>query len=47
MIDLYEENFNTVMSEEDVKLYSKGETNDPLVKKISEHIKRNRYKVHG
>lgn len=39
MIDLYEENFNTVMSEEDVKFYSKGEINDPLVKKYQNILK--------
>ena len=39
MIDLYEENFNPVMSEEDVKLYSKGETNDHVVKKYQNILK--------
>lgn len=39
IIDLYEDKFNPVMSEEDVNLYSKGETNDPLVKKYQEILK--------
>lgn len=39
IIDLYGDNFNPVMSEEDVKFYSKGETNDPLVKKYQSILK--------
>lgn len=39
IIDLYQDNFNPVMSEEDVRLYSTGESNDPLVKKYQNIIK--------
>lgn len=39
IIDLYEDNFNPVMNAEDVELYSKGETNDALVKKYQTILK--------
>lgn len=39
LIDLYKDNFNPVMTEEDEKLYSKGESLDELVKKYQEYIK--------
>lgn len=39
LIDLYKDNFNPVMTEEDEKLYSKGESLDELVKKYQGYIK--------
>lgn len=39
IIELYKDNFNPVMSEEDEKLYSKGESNDELVKKYQGYLK--------
>lgn len=39
LIDLYKENFNPVMTEEDEKLYSNGESSDDLVKKYQNIIK--------
>jgi len=36
LIDLYEDNFNPVMSGEDLKLYSKGETTDKNVERYLE-----------
>lgn len=39
IIDLYQDNFNPVMNSEDVKLYSKGESNDELVKKYQSILK--------
>jgi putative NADPH-quinone reductase len=44
VIDLHQENFNPVLVKEELKLYNKGESGDPLVKKyneildITEHI---------
>lgn len=39
IIDLYNDNFNPVLTEADEKLYSIGETNDDLVKKYQNSIK--------
>lgn len=39
IIDLYNDDFNPIMSEEDVKLYVKGETKDELVKKYQKILK--------
>ncbi|MDU4861119.1 MAG: NAD(P)H-dependent oxidoreductase [Terrisporobacter othiniensis] len=39
IIDLYNDDFNPIMSEEDVKLYTKGETKDELVKKYQKILK--------
>lgn len=39
IIELYKDNFNPVMSEEDEKLYSKGESKDELVKKYQGYLK--------
>lgn len=39
VIDLYEDNFNPIMNSEDVDLYTKGESNDQLVKKYQVILK--------
>lgn len=39
IIDLYKDDFNPVMTEEEVKLYSKGEVKDSLVKKYQDILK--------
>lgn len=39
VINLYEDNFNPVMTKEEVNLYSKGQTKDILVKKYQEILK--------
>jgi putative NADPH-quinone reductase len=39
LIDLYADKFDPVMGIKDLAIYSKGETNDPLVKKYIESIK--------
>ncbi|WP_250675413.1 NAD(P)H-dependent oxidoreductase [Paraclostridium ghonii] len=39
IIDLYEDNFNPVMTKEEVKLYSKGEFDDKLVGKYQKILK--------
>lgn len=39
IIDLYKDNFNPVMSESELALYSKGKFSDPLVGKYQEMIK--------
>ncbi len=40
LIDLYRDNFNPVMTAEDLELFSKGEYNDSLVGKYQEFIKQ-------
>lgn len=39
IIDLYKENFNPVMSKEELSLYNKGESLDPAVKKYQKILK--------
>lgn len=39
IIDLYEDKFNPVMTAEEVKLYTKGESDDKLVKKYQNILK--------
>ncbi len=39
VIDLYEDNFNPVMTKEEVELYSKGKIKDVLVKKYQDILK--------
>ena len=39
VIDLYKDNFNPVMTAKQEQLYSKGETDDELVKKYQKHLK--------
>lgn len=39
VIDLYADNFDPVMSKQELSVHSTGETNDPLVKKYQEMIK--------
>lgn len=39
IIDLYEDNFNPLMTSEEVKLYTKGESDDKLVKKYQNILK--------
>lgn len=39
IIDLYEDKFNPVMTAEEVKLYTKGESDDKLVKKYQNTLK--------
>lgn len=39
VIDLYEDKFNPVYSAEELRLYSKGETNYPLVKEYQNKLK--------
>ena len=45
VIDLYKDNFNPIMSEEDEKLYNQGETSDELVKKYQKYIKESDERV--
>ena len=40
IIDLHKDNFDPVMREEDLKLYSEGKFNDPLVGKYQEILKK-------
>ncbi|KXX70079.1 NAD(P)H-dependent oxidoreductase [Flammeovirga sp. SJP92] len=40
IIDLYKDNFDPVLREEDLALYSKGETTDPKVKEYQEILKK-------
>lgn len=39
IIDLYKDEFNPIMSEEDVELYLKGETKDEIVKRYQKILK--------
>ncbi|MDO7205588.1 NAD(P)H-dependent oxidoreductase [Paraclostridium bifermentans] len=39
IIDLYEDKFNPVMTSDEVKLYTKGESDDKLVKKYQNTLK--------
>ena len=38
VIDLNKDNFDPVLNEEELRLYKRGESNDPLVKKYNEYL---------
>lgn len=40
VIDLNKDNFNPVLTEQDLKLYSKGQSSDPLVTKYQDILKK-------